>query len=221
MAAHVVSFPPHEDSDKRFQQYPSMCYRHGGSGLVSHLSFADDMIIFANGQKQSIRRVLDCLEQYEGVSGQLVNRDKCGIILSRWAYTSQIRRLEIVTGFRYQQQPFTYLGVPLFKGTKRSFLYDDLIQKIRNRISGWASRLLSPGGRITLLRSVLSSIPLHLLQIMQPPKAVLKKLESIFARFLWDSKDVYIGGVGRRFAFLLMREASALGDYKMWWTPSP
>ncbi|XP_022851612.1 uncharacterized protein LOC111373332 [Olea europaea var. sylvestris] len=137
-----------------------MCYRHGGSALVSHLSFADDMIIFANGQKQSIRRILDYLEHYEGVSGQL------------------IRRLEILTGFRHQQQPFTYLGVPLFKGTKRSFLYDDLIQKIRNRISGWASRLLLPGGRITLLRSVLSSIPLHLLQIMQPPK------RSLWAQFL-------------------------------------
>ncbi|KAL2519542.1 RNA-directed DNA polymerase (reverse transcriptase)-related family protein [Abeliophyllum distichum] len=64
-----------------------------------------------------------------------------------------------------------------------------LLEKVRSRISGWASRLLSPGGRITLIRSVLSSLPLYLLQILKPPKAVLKKLESIFARFLWDSKD--------------------------------
>ncbi|KAL2455081.1 RNase H domain-containing protein [Abeliophyllum distichum] len=56
-------------------------------------------------------------------------------------------------------------------------------------ISGWASRLLSFGGRITLIRSVLSSIPLYLLQIMNPPKAILKKLEGIFARFLWDSRN--------------------------------
>ncbi|KAL2497433.1 Uncharacterized protein Adt_22983 [Abeliophyllum distichum] len=102
---------------RQYQQIASMAYRHGGDALISHLCFADDMIIFANGQKQSIRR------------------------------------------------------------------------KVRSRISGWASRLLSPGGRITLIRSVLSSIPLYLLQILKPPKAVLKKLESIFARFLWDSKD--------------------------------
>ncbi|KAL2498245.1 Uncharacterized protein Adt_23795 [Abeliophyllum distichum] len=125
---------------RQYQQIASMAYRHGGDALISHLCFADDMIIFANG-------------------------------------------------FRHQQQPFTYLGVPLFKGHRKIFLYDDLIQKVRSRISGWASRLLSHGGRITLIRSVLSSLPLYLLQILKPPKAVLKKLESIFARFLWDSKD--------------------------------
>ncbi|KAL2481397.1 Uncharacterized protein Adt_34363 [Abeliophyllum distichum] len=142
---------------RQYQQIASMAYRHGGDALISHLCFADDMIIFTNGQKQSIKR--------------------------------QIHRLEHLTGFRHQQQPVTYLGVPLFKGHRKIFLYDDLIQKVRSRISGWASRLLSPGGRITLIRSVLSSILLYLLQILKPPMAVLKKIESIFARFLWDSKD--------------------------------
>ncbi|KAL2532641.1 Uncharacterized protein Adt_05992 [Abeliophyllum distichum] len=174
---------------RQYQQIASMAYRHGGDALISHLCFADDMIIFANGQKQSIRRVLQCIEHYERASGQLVNRDKSGISLPRRATIQQIHRLEHLTGFRHQQQPFTYLGVPLFKGHRKIFLYDDLIQKVRSRISGWASRLLSPGGRITLIRSVLSSLPLYLLQILKPPKAVLKKLESIFARFLWDSKD--------------------------------
>ncbi|KAL2532533.1 RNA-directed DNA polymerase reverse transcriptase [Abeliophyllum distichum] len=78
---------------------------------------------------------------------------------------------------------------PCLRGTRKTFLYDDLLQKVKNRISRWAFRLLSSGGRITLLRSVLSSLPLYLLQIMQPPETVLKKLESTFARFLWDSKD--------------------------------
>ncbi|KAL2471352.1 Uncharacterized protein Adt_39488 [Abeliophyllum distichum] len=174
---------------RQYQQIASMAYRHGGDALISHLCFADDMIIFANSQKQSIRRVLYCIEHYERASGQLVNRDKSGIILPRRATIQQIHMLEHLTGFRHQQQPFTYLGVPLFKGHRKIFLYDDLTQKVRSRISGWASRLLSPGGRITLIRSVLSSLPLYLLQILKPPKAVLKKLESIFARFLWDSKD--------------------------------
>lgn len=105
MAVHVIFFPSsqwlrHDDPilpslfiivvdyfssllTQRFQKYPNVCYRHGGSTLVLHLSFADDMIIFANGRKQSIRRILDCSEHYERVSGQLVNRDKSGLILLR------------------------------------------------------------------------------------------------------------------------------------------
>ncbi|KAL2498966.1 Uncharacterized protein Adt_24516 [Abeliophyllum distichum] len=101
----------------------------------------------------------------------------------------RIHRLENLTGFWHQQQPFTYLSVPLFKGARKIFLYDDLVQKVRSRIFGWASRLLSFGRRITLIGSMLSSISLYLLQIMKPPKAILKKLEGIFARFLWDSRD--------------------------------
>ncbi|KAL2539028.1 Reverse transcriptase domain-containing protein [Abeliophyllum distichum] len=113
-----------------------MAYRHGGDALISHLCFADDMIIFANGQKQSIRRVLHCIEHYERASGQLVNRDKSGIILPRWAPAQQIHRLENLTGFRHQQQPFTYQEVPLFKGPRKIFLYDDLVQKVRSKDIG-------------------------------------------------------------------------------------
>ncbi|KAL2506934.1 Uncharacterized protein Adt_22555 [Abeliophyllum distichum] len=110
------------------------------------IGYGDDMIIFDNGQKQSVRRVLQCIEHYEGASGQLLNRDKSGIILPKRFSTSQIHRLENLTGFRHQHQPFTYLGVPLFKGAIKIFLYDDLVQKVWSRIFVWASRLLSFGG---------------------------------------------------------------------------
>lgn len=56
-------------------------------------------------------------------------------------------------------------------------------------ISSWAHRLLSHEGRITLLITILFSIQLNLLQIMQPIMNVLKKLESIFTRFFWDLND--------------------------------
>lgn len=59
-----------------FQAYRSSRYWHGSSTFVSHLSFIDDIIIFASGQKQSLRRVLDCLEHYERVFDQLLNRKK-------------------------------------------------------------------------------------------------------------------------------------------------
>ncbi|KAL2526298.1 DUF4283 domain-containing protein [Abeliophyllum distichum] len=123
------------------------------------------------------------------VKTKLVNRDKSGFIVPKRSPPSRIQILEHITGFKRQQQPFTYLGIPLFKGARKTFLYDDLLPKVKSKISRWAFRLLSSGGRITLLRSVLSSLSLYLFQIMQPPKTVLKKLESTFARFLWDSKD--------------------------------
>ncbi|EOY25448.1 Uncharacterized protein TCM_016754 [Theobroma cacao] len=51
--------------------------------------------------------------------------------------------------------------------------------------AGWENKTLSPGGRITLLRSVLSSMPMYLLQVLKPPVVVIEKIERLFNSFLW------------------------------------
>lgn len=40
-----------------------------------------------------------------------------------------------------------------------------------------------------LIKHVLSSIPLHVFAIFDPPKSVITTLEHIFSRFLWGSHD--------------------------------
>lgn len=91
----------HACSIKRFQAYPSIHYRHEGSTLISNLSFAKDMIIFSNGQKQSITRILDCLEHYERVSSQLVNRDNGSLMLPTRTPDFKIKRLVFIIGFMH------------------------------------------------------------------------------------------------------------------------
>ncbi|KAL0347925.1 UNVERIFIED_CONTAM: putative ribonuclease H protein [Sesamum angustifolium] len=90
-------------------------------------------------------------------------------------------------------------------------------------------RNLSHGGRLALIRSVLHATPLHLLQVIHPPKSVLITIERIFNGFLWGSYNgrkhihwsswvkacfpVAEGGLGVR----------SLADYvwaffmKLWW----
>lgn len=40
-----------------------------------------------------------------------------------------------------------------------------------------------------LLRSVLSSIPIHCLSSLPVPKDIINKLHSLFASFFWNSRD--------------------------------
>lgn len=42
---------------------------------------------------------------------------------------------------------------------------------------------------MTLLRHFLASMPLYLLAVCNPPKCVLKRIESMFSHFLWGSND--------------------------------
>ena len=47
--------------------------------------------------------------------------------------------------------------------------------------------MLSIGGEIILIRSVLCSFPVYLLQVLQPPKAALLHLDRVCNAFLWDT----------------------------------
>lgn len=83
--------------------------------LLSHVSLSLTTIIFANNHKKSIRRLLDCLKHYEGISDSLMNREKSELILHWKASLKQIKRLKHLTSFRHQQ-PFTHLGSPYIRG---------------------------------------------------------------------------------------------------------
>ncbi|GJS15889.1 hypothetical protein Tco_0410361 [Tanacetum coccineum] len=61
--------------------------------------------------------------------------------------------------------------------------WDDVISKVSSRLSKWKIKSLSIGGRLTVLKSVLTSIPLYHLLIFKVPMGVLKKLESIRMNF--------------------------------------
>lgn len=60
-----------------------------------------------------------------------------------------------------------------------------MLQVVRNRIEGWKANLLSYGGRITLVKSVLSAIPLHFMQALRMPKGVVKHIDRMRRSFLW------------------------------------
>lgn len=78
---------------------------------------------------------------------------------------------------------FTYLG-----HLKISH-FDDTARKVRDKISGWDNRLLSFGGKLVLIRHVLSSMPLHLFHVLRPLVMVVQCLERLFTQFLWGDSE--------------------------------
>lgn len=95
-----------------------------------------------------------------------------------------------ITGFADGNLPLRYLGVPLFQGNRKCSLFEPLLQSVRKRLEGWETHTLSLGSHMTLIRSVLLLIPIYLFQVIQPPLAVMEKLERIFNAFLWGSRPL-------------------------------
>ena len=83
----------------------------------------------------------------------------------------------------------TYLGTPIFTSRRTTFSYQYLVDKIRVKIEGWQSKYLSMAGRATLIKSVVSIIPIYAMQTTLIPQKISLQLDKMSCSFLWgDTK---------------------------------
>ncbi|XP_071921792.1 uncharacterized protein [Coffea arabica] len=116
-----------------------------GCPPVTHLAFADDVLIFANGSVSSLKDIMQVLEGYQECSGQLINAQKSGYLVHPALAPARRRVIERVTGFVGQAFPIRYLGFPLYFGRCKSSYFGEVCQAILQRILSWKSKLLSAG----------------------------------------------------------------------------
>ncbi|XP_042973207.1 uncharacterized protein LOC122305011 [Carya illinoinensis] len=164
-------------------------YHPRGTPIISHLLYADDIVLFCNGGKASLKAITKVLRKYEQWSGQAVSKNKSSIYFSSQVSASRRRALLRFSGFTEGIFPFKYLGVLIISERLKIARFDDLIAKVQTRLEGWQTRLLSSGARLLLIKHVLQSILVHSLSILRTPKAVIEKLQRIISTFFWGVKD--------------------------------
>ncbi|KAL0431296.1 UNVERIFIED_CONTAM: hypothetical protein Sradi_0755600 [Sesamum radiatum] len=172
--------------DHLFLTNPNMIYQTGCRVKVSHLSYADDILIFTRCEEQALTKLMQFLEEYKELSGQRINYSKSSFIPGK--KTNLVaHRIKSMTGFTLKNLLISYLGAPIFKGNKKKILFEPLLDRIRNRVIGWEHCLLSQGASLQLIKSVLATMPVYLLQVLNPPVGVIQRLEQLFAKFFWGS----------------------------------
>jgi len=179
---------------------------------VTHLAFADDIVIFANGSSNSLKTLVETLKQYQAGSGQSINFTKSFFVTSKHCSGRRAATMSRILGMQRSSLPFRYLGVNLFRGRNRLFYHQRLLENVDEKLQSWHRKLLSPGGRLILIKHVLSTIPLYTMASIMLPSQIVKALESKLARFFWGTND---GKPKRHWAawrkFCLPREEGGLG----------
>lgn len=133
----------------------------------------------------TISRLISLLGDYEIISGQKVNAQKSCFITGSNISTSRRNWIANWTGFQPKQLPIKYFGCTLYVGRRSAALFDDLVMKIKNRIASWNGKLLSQGGRLCLIKSVLAEIPSHILAAVSPPRKTITHINSLISNFFW------------------------------------
>ena len=129
--------------------------------VFTHLACVDDSIIFTSGMKRLVRLVIKALEDYVSVSVQKVNQQKSFVVT--YVNSPKIRKRSIaeITEFQTKEFPVTYMGCSLYVGRRKRCYFSGVFDSVMRKVLSWKGRLLSHGGKLTLIKSVLSSMPLH------------------------------------------------------------
>nr|GEW93517.1 RNA-directed DNA polymerase, eukaryota [Tanacetum cinerariifolium] len=89
---------------------------------------------------------------------------------------SYVNQAAVKLGFQVLTNPFIYLGTKLGGTMSRVQAWQEVVEKVKTRLSKWKMKTLSIGGRLTLLKYVLGSIPIFHMSIFKVPLRVLQIL---------------------------------------------
>jgi len=175
---------------------------------LSHLQFAVDNIIIGEKCWLNVRTIRAVLLLLEEVSGLKVNFFKSSLIGVNIPPT-WLSEATFVLHCRTGLLPFLYLGLPIGGDSRKLSFWKPVVDRLIARLSAWNNKFLSFGGRLVLLKSVLSSLPVYFLSFFRAPTSIISSIESIF-NFIFGVVWYLIkllGLNGSLFVYLLIKAA--------------
>jgi len=154
---------------------------------VNMLQYVDDTLFFCKASLKSvfnIKVILNCFELASGLKLNFLKSRIGGVGVEK---TSNFCFATILN-CEVMKTPFKYLGMPVGGCHKR----------VKNKLGSWKGIFVLLAGRICLLKSVLSSIPMFYLSLFRMLASVMKKIVSLQMNVLWG-----LGSKGRKIAWVV------------------
>ncbi|GJX52930.1 hypothetical protein Tco_0281299 [Tanacetum coccineum] len=159
---------------------------------IINLYFADDLFLFAHGNADSARVIMECLDEFKYASGLVPSPPKSTAYFCNVLNHTKLAILDIIP-FEEGRLPVKYLGVPLISSRLVYRDCKELIEKVQNRIQDWKNKSLSAAGRLQLICSVISSMHVYWASVFIFSSRILLDIEQLMRGFLWCQGDMRRG----------------------------
>ncbi|XP_071704325.1 uncharacterized protein [Rutidosis leptorrhynchoides] len=188
--------------------------------MASHLQYTDDTIFFRDWSKRNASNIAKLLKCFEDISSLRVNFKKSnlyGVGVIKEAVDDLAKQLDYAAG----TLPFVYLEMPIWVKMGKATPWQTILDKFNKRFSEATAKTISFGGRLTMVKSILSSIPLYFFSLFCAPCSIIKSLETLTRTLMeaqhgsisskwankWIGNDELQNTFGRLFALVTNKEA--------------
>ncbi|GJS87391.1 reverse transcriptase domain, reverse transcriptase zinc-binding domain protein [Tanacetum coccineum] len=141
-------------------------------------SYADDTILFGEWSREnasSLMNILKCFEEFSRLKINLRKIKVYGVGVD----SMELDRMATFMKCGFGELPFTYLGLPIGVNMRRMSAWDGVIDRFKSRLFEWKARTMSFEGRLTLMKSVIGSLPLYYFSMFRVPSSVIIALERV------------------------------------------
>ncbi|GJY80355.1 reverse transcriptase domain-containing protein [Tanacetum coccineum] len=112
---------------------------------LSHLFYADDVIILSEWNQHDMDNIIRILNVFYLASGLKINIYKSNLY-GVGVSSNEVDRMAASIGCSASNFPLHYLGLPIGTTMNQISSWNVLIDRFKNRLSGWKANMLSSGG---------------------------------------------------------------------------
>jgi len=152
---------------------------------LSHLLFANDLVIFTTATVSEASIIQTCLDKYCIWSGQTVNVTKSNILFSKNTAPTLISAIQTILPYASTPATARHLGLPMLFGKSKTAAFSDILDKVQRKIEGWHSKTLSQAGKTVLVKVVASTIPSYVMSTFLLPDGLCHQLDWAFKKIWW------------------------------------
>ena len=164
-----------------------VCFSNNNSRFeLKLLQYADDTTFFV-ADKDSLEVILKELDMFGKVAGPKINKEKTAML---WVGKKENRWNLSDMELTWEEDVIRYLGFYITGSSPIACKanWENKLDKMQRLLDNWRKRNLTIFGRVTVLKTLALSQIIHLLMFHTVPNVIMKKINKMFYRFLWQGQ---------------------------------